>query len=116
MVWKWKPTLSAVSRPAARSSHGVRCIFAGQPPEECEGAVDPKPPGDVPKVPLDGDNYVVLVCDGGGLERVKYERPDDPWLPDEDDELPDEHGLAGADAPATAGVCCGVQSLRGIIA
>jgi len=90
--------------------------LADQLPEECEAPVDPKPPCDVPKLPLDVDTDVVLVCDDDELERVKYERPDDPWLPDEDDELPDEHGLAGADAPATAGVCCGVQSLRGIIA
>jgi hypothetical protein len=76
MVWNWKPTFSAVSRQSARSSQGMRCILADQPPEECAAPVEPKPPCDAPGLPLDDETDVLVVCDE--LEREKYVRPDDP--------------------------------------
>jgi hypothetical protein len=51
----------------------MRCILADQPPEECAAPVDPKPPCDAPRLPLDDEPGVLVVCDDDEPEREKYD-------------------------------------------
>jgi hypothetical protein len=96
----------------------MRCIVADQLPEECEAPVDPKPPCEAPRPPLD-DEVPLPECDDESvpLDPQDDECDDDDPVRLEDVELPDEQGSFGAcvaDMPAGGRAA---QSLRdGVIA
>jgi hypothetical protein len=73
----------------------MRCIVVDQPPPEKCAPVDPKPPCDAPRPPLD-DDVPLPECDDESVPLDPQDECDDDPVRPEDDELPDEQGLFGA--------------------